>query len=192
LASNLPAPKFHLRSEFRRRRLHLARATPDAAARAAGLAPMARLASFTIVSGYKPVGAEIDPGPLLGRLIKAGCRLVLPVAARENERLLFRAADAARQLVSDELGVLAPDARAQTMVPQLVIAPLLAFDGTGARLGQGGGWYDRTLAFLRASGRVFVLGLAYSGQEAERLPTEPHDQPLDAVLTEQGYRDFSR
>ena len=69
-----------------------------------------------------------------------------------------------------------------------MIAPLLAFDRLGGRLGQGGGHYDRTLAGLRRTGPVFVLGLAYAGQEVDRLDLEPHDQKLDAVLTEAGYR----
>ncbi|HEY9233988.1 MAG TPA: 5-formyltetrahydrofolate cyclo-ligase, partial [Phenylobacterium sp.] len=69
----------------------------------------------------------------------------------------------------------------------LVICPLLAFDRRGARLGQGGGHYDRTIEALRAEGPVFVLGLAYAGQEVEGLPAEPHDQRLDAILTESGY-----
>jgi 5-formyltetrahydrofolate cyclo-ligase len=71
-----------------------------------------------------------------------------------------------------------------------VLAPVLAFDGRGARLGQGAGLFDRTLTRLRATGNPFVLGLAYAGQRVDSLPTEPHDEPLDAVLTECGYLEF--
>ena len=53
---------------------------------------------------------------------------------------------------------------------------------------QGGGHYDQALERLRRSGPVFVLGLAFAGQEVDRLALEPHDQTLDAVLTEAGYR----
>ncbi|MFZ3007447.1 MAG: 5-formyltetrahydrofolate cyclo-ligase, partial [Phenylobacterium sp.] len=70
-----------------------------------------------------------------------------------------------------------------------VIAPLLAFDRKGGRLGQGGGHYDRTLESLRSSRPVFVLGLAYAGQEVEPMDLDPHDQRLDAILTETGYRE---
>ena len=63
----------------------------------------------------------------------------------------------------------------------------MAFDRTGARLGQGAGHYDRTLENLRKGGRVFVLGLAFAEQEVARIPAEPHDQRLDAILTETGY-----
>ncbi len=72
-------------------------------------------------------------------------------------------------------------------VPDLVIAPLLAFDRSGARLGQGGGHYDRTLEGLRARGPLFVIGLAYAGQQIDAVPREPHDQCLDAILTEISY-----
>jgi hypothetical protein len=82
----------------------------------------------------------------------------------------------------------APPQHAEEKRPELVVAPLLAFDRFGGRLGQGGGHYDRALAALRRTGPVFLLGLAFAGQEVDRLDLEPHDQPLDAVLTEAGYR----
>jgi len=73
-----------------------------------------------------------------------------------------------------------------------VICPLLAFDKAGGRLGQGGGHYDRTIEALRARGPVFVLGLAYAGQEVEALALEPHDQRLDAILTENEYTEVRK
>jgi 5-formyltetrahydrofolate cyclo-ligase len=69
-------------------------------------------------------------------------------------------------------------------VPDLLLVPLLGFDRRGYRVGYGGGFYDRTLQALRAVGRVRAVGLAYAGQEAEAVPTEPVDQPLDALVTE--------
>ena len=83
-----------------------------------------------------------------------------------------------------------PSVSAPRAHPDLVIVPLLGFDRRGRRLGQGGGTYDRTLANLRASGRVFVLGLAYSVQETDEIPWEPHDERLDAILTEASYLEF--
>ncbi|MDP8916491.1 MAG: 5-formyltetrahydrofolate cyclo-ligase, partial [Pseudomonadota bacterium] len=96
------------------------------------------------------------------------------------------------ELAPDALRVLAPGKRAPFVTPDLVVTPLLAFDAAGGRLGQGGGYYDRTLAELRGRGQVFVLGLAWAGQEVARLPAETHDQPLDAVLTERELRLFKR
>ena len=76
--------------------------------------------------------------------------------------------------------------------PDLIFLPLLGFDRSGGRLGQGGGYYDRTLAALRSAGPpVRAIGLAYAGQEAPRLPTDALDQRLDGVLTENAYLDFT-
>ena len=78
------------------------------------------------------------------------------------------------------------------VTPDLLITPLSGFDDTGARLGYGGGFYDRTLARLRAAGQVRAVGLAYAAQRLERVPTEPTDQRLDAVVTENGVQEFRR
>ena len=94
--------------------------------------------------------------------------------------------------VPDAFGVPSPPPEAPEATPRLVICPLLAFDRAGGRLGQGGGHYDRTLAVLRAQGPVFVLGRAYAGQEVAALDLEPHDQRLDAILTETGYTRFRK
>jgi len=101
--------------------------------------------------------------------------------------LIFRTYDPAVPLEPDALGILSPPPTAQALDPDLIIAPLVAFDLDGHRLGQGGGFYDRAVAALRARKSVFVLGLAYAGQQAVRIPAEPHDQTLDAILTEKGY-----
>jgi 5-formyltetrahydrofolate cyclo-ligase len=67
---------------------------------------------------------------------------------------------------------------------------LLAFDTNGARLGYGGGYYDRTLAELRTKGHIVAIGIAYAGQEMAKLPDDAHDQRLDGVVTERGFRKF--
>jgi 5-formyltetrahydrofolate cyclo-ligase len=175
---------------MRRQRLALAAASPRAAWQAANLTPIDRLTPFRIVSGYHPVGGEMDPGPLMDRLAASGCRLALPAAVARGEPLQFRAADEAADLVADALGIPSPGEHATVLIPDLVIAPVLAFDRGGGRLGQGAGLFDRTLAQLRSSWRVFVLGLAYAGQEVDSVPFEPHDERLDAILTEAGYSEF--
>jgi len=181
------ADKMGLRQAMRARRRDLARAQPDAAARAAGALPLDRLPAFASFSGYHPMGAELDPRPLMRRLAATGASLTLPAAESPDAPLVFRAWDLADPLSPDAVGVPAPPASARVVAPDLVIAPLLAFDRAGGRLGQGAGHYDRTLANLRAARPVFVLGLAYAGQELDHVPTEPHDQRLDAILTETGY-----
>lgn len=179
--------KTALRVRLRGLRRRLAAETPDAAERAAALLPLDRLPRFSVVSGYHPTGSEIDPRPLIGRLTAMGAAPALPVAMDRDSPLTFRRWDIRAALEPDAFGIPAPAAGAERVVPDLVIAPLLAFDRRGHRLGQGAGHYDRTLANLRAARPVFVLGLAYSGQEVAEVPAEPHDQRLDAILTETGY-----
>ncbi|HEY2418591.1 MAG TPA: 5-formyltetrahydrofolate cyclo-ligase, partial [Steroidobacteraceae bacterium] len=74
--------------------------------------------------------------------------------------------------------------------PSVLLVPLLAFDAEGYRLGYGGGYYDRTLAHLRAHHSVTAVGVAFAGQEVPRIPREPNDQRLDMLVTEQGIRRF--
>lgn len=178
--------KTALRVRLRGIRLRLAAETPDAAARAATLLPLERLPPFGTFSGYHALGSEIDPAPLMKRLAEAGARAALPVATSRDAPLAFRLWAPGAALAPDAFGIPSPLSGAEVQ-PELVIAPLLGFDRRGRRLGQGAGHYDRTLENLRAAGRVFVLGLAYSGQEADEIPAEPHDQPLDAILTETQY-----
>jgi 5-formyltetrahydrofolate cyclo-ligase len=171
---------------MRRRRQALAAADPAAAERAANLLPLERLPPFTVFGGYRAAGSEMDPQPLMTRLMETGATCALPVASA-GQPLAFRAWRPGEPLAPDAFGVPAPLADAALVTPHLVICPLLAFDRTGGRLGQGGGHYDRTLANLRRAGRVFVLGLGFAGQETEELTLEPHDQRLDAILTETDY-----
>jgi 5-formyltetrahydrofolate cyclo-ligase len=184
--------KAALRSELRAHRKRLAFAKPDAAARAAS---HFREVGVTQSLGgeihaaalYHPVGAEMDPKPL-GRLLAArGVKLGWPVVTARGEPLVFREQDEHAPLVADAIGILSPPTYAPAVRPDLVVTPLLAFDRRGGRLGQGGGFYDRTISALRASGKVFILGLAYAGQELPDIPMGPYDERLDGVLTEDGY-----
>jgi 5-formyltetrahydrofolate cyclo-ligase len=74
--------------------------------------------------------------------------------------------------------------------PDVLLVPLLGFDAEGWRLGYGGGYYDRSLQALRASGAALAVGFGYAAQEVERLPREPFDERLDWIVTELGARPF--
>lgn len=177
---------------MRGRRRKLAAADPDAAFRAAEALPLARLPAFACFSGYHAVGAEMDPSPLIRRLAATGAMFALPSAEIADAPLVFRAWDERDTSVADMFGVPSPPPSASILHPDLIICPLVAFDRRGVRLGQGGGHYDRTIAALRATKPVFVLGLAYAGQEAPEIIAEAHDQRLDAILTESGYMPVSK
>jgi 5-formyltetrahydrofolate cyclo-ligase len=166
-------------------RAALAAAAPDAGEEAAARLALPR--PPRVVGGYRPLGGEIDPGPLMRRLAEGGAALAMPTAVGPDAPLIYRAWSEGDLLAPDAAGVPAPTPAAALAAPDLVIAPVLAFDRTGGRLGQGGGHFDRTLAMLRAAGEVFVVGLAFAGQEIEAIPREPHDEALDAILTEKAY-----
>jgi 5-formyltetrahydrofolate cyclo-ligase len=140
-----------------------------------------------IVSGYWPVRGEIDVIPLLSHLHRQGHPCGLPVMVGRTKPLLFREWHPGLEMEEAGFAIPVPDENTPELAPDLLLAPLLAFDGEGHRLGYGGGYYDRTLAALRASGRGPVaVGVAYAAQQCDRIPHHDGDQPLDLVVTESG------
>lgn len=141
-----------------------------------------------VVSGYWPMGEEIDPRPLMEALVERGHPCCLPVTLERGLPLLFRAWTPETELQPAGFGTRVPPDEAPQLEPDLLIVPLLAFDPDGYRLGYGGGYYDVTLAALRRHKRIVAAGVAYALQEVEALPREPHDQPLDWIVTERAAR----
>ncbi len=136
------------------------------------------------VAGYYPLGSEINPLPLLEALEQGGTQLALPVVVKENAPLEFRIYKTGDKLKKGLEGALEPLKTAQPANPDIVLVPLLGFDETGNRIGQGKGYYDRTLGALRNERAVLAIGLAFEGQREQTLPFEAHDQDLDAVISE--------
>jgi 5-formyltetrahydrofolate cyclo-ligase len=190
--ANPASAKTALRMFVRTQRKLLAKEHPEADWMVAEVArePLARRfpdPAGKVAALYYGFGSEVSPRILADQLAEAGWVLALPSVEGESGAMVFRRWDRAAPLIRDEIGLHAPSADNDILDPDLVIVPLLAFDRDGVRLGQGGGYYDRALKALRDTREVFVLGLAYSGQETANLPREPHDQALDAILTEKEY-----
>jgi 5-formyltetrahydrofolate cyclo-ligase len=143
-----------------------------------------------IVSGFSPMGSEIDPRPLMRKFAAAGARLALPVVVGRGKPLVFRAWAFGEPLVAGEWGILMPKLLAPQVEPDILIVPLLAFDRRGHRIGYGAGYYDMTLMALRARRRIVAMGIAFAAQEIEAVPITPRDAPLDLVLTEREVIDF--
>ncbi|MEM0987724.1 MAG: 5-formyltetrahydrofolate cyclo-ligase [Pseudomonadota bacterium] len=141
--------------------------------------------SAAVIAGYRPIRTEIDPTQLMAELHCQGCRLAVPVIVAEATPLVFREWWPGAPMEDGAFGAEIP-VNGADLVPDLVIVPLLAFDGAGYRLGYGGGFYDRTLEGLRRSGSVQAVGLAYAAQEVTEVPREPTDQKLDAIVTDTG------
>ena len=201
--------KADLRAAMRGRRKQAADANPYAAERVVEHAgamldalfgatgdftPGARERTYTAAL-YGAQGSEMDAAPLARALMVHGLELALPVVIQRDAPLVFRRWRPGDPLELDQAGCPAPLDLAGEVTPDLIMVPLLAFDASGGRLGQGGGYYDRTLEALRAEGRIpriAAVGLAYAAQELDNLPMDAHDQPLDGVLTEAGYRSAKR
>jgi 5-formyltetrahydrofolate cyclo-ligase len=186
----IDAAKAALRRTARTRRAALdepARAAASAAVRDRLLGEQARLnlAAGPMVAGYWPIRDELDPRPALRALREGGARIALPAVVGETAPLVFREWREGDRLAGDGRGLQAPLPTAPSLDPDLILVPLLAFDGRGTRLGYGAGYYDRTLAVLRARRAVIALGLAYEVQELPEIPSGPLDAPLDGVVTEQ-------
>ena len=162
-------------------------AAHDAAAEQAANAALAgflRAQAPATLAGYMPMRSEISPLAAMEALA-GDAQLCLPVVEGAGRPLSFRAWAPGEALVEGAFGVRIP-AAGRPVTPEALIVPLLAFDRAGYRLGYGGGFYDRTLAGLRARGPVLAVGLAFGAQEVSTVPREGTDQPLDAIVTEAG------
>ncbi|WP_417467322.1 5-formyltetrahydrofolate cyclo-ligase [Maricaulis sp.] len=178
-----------LKDELRRRALAARQAAhesdPDAGRRLAAHFPFERLAPGMVVSGYWPLPGEIDPRPLMTALEARGACLALPVVIGPGQALIFREWRAGDPLQRRAFGLMELDERAPELIPDVLLVPLLAVDPDGNRLGFGKGYYDRTLAGLRATGAPLAIGLAHEAQIVAAVPVDEFDQPLDGVVTGQ-------
>ncbi len=124
--------------------------------------------------------------PLVGRLVERGLSFCLPVVEADRQTMHFRAWEPGASLQSSEFGLSVPAASAAIVEPDVLLMPLAAFDAAGHRIGWGKGHYDRALERLEAGRRLRKIGLAFSVQRVDAVPFEPHDRPLDMILTEAG------
>ncbi|MGK7652428.1 5-formyltetrahydrofolate cyclo-ligase [Roseovarius sp. B08] len=134
------------------------------------------------LAGYMPIRTEIDPLPAMAEAAAHG-PVGVPVIEGEGKPLKFSRWEPGGPLRDGPFGAKVPQVD-DFFEPEILIVPLVAFDRIGGRLGYGGGFYDRTLELLRSRRPTLAIGFAFAAQEAEGLPLEATDQPLDMVVTE--------
>jgi 5-formyltetrahydrofolate cyclo-ligase len=143
-----------------------------------------RPAASDAIAGYWPMADEIDVRGLITRLFEDGHAVALPVVVGNAKPLIFRRWHPGLVLAAGDFGTHHPGPDEAQVTPAILLVPLLAFDAQGHRLGWGGGFYDRTLARLRAQGPVTAVGVAYQSQLVDSVPHSANDEPLDWMITD--------
>lgn len=136
------------------------------------------------VAVFWSIGTEPSTFPLLANLARQGVATALPVMQGRDAPLLFRLWKESEPLAEVKWGIKEPLPSAREMLPDLLFVPLVAYDRAGNRLGYGAGYYDRTLAKLRATKTITAVGVAFCIQEMAEIPVEAYDEKLDYVLTD--------
>ena len=187
------AEKRALRAAFRTLRRNLDPSlTRSASADAIALARAdTRIAGARTLAGYVATDGELDIFPLLADAARRGAAAALPRSEPDGGLALVVVPSPERNRLpaTGRAGIPEPTGEAlaahRAERPAVLLAPAVALDRRGHRLGRGGGAYDRLLAVLRPAG-WWIVGVCPAVALLDRLPAEPHDQPVDAILTEEG------
>ena len=190
-----PADKMALRAEVLQKRATVSLATRRSFAKSLArdgvdLVRKTTQHKMSVVSGFLSIRGEPDTEPLIEALVAAGMTMALPVTVERARPLRFQAWRPGEDLVAGRYGIRVPLSSAREVSPDVLFVPLAAYDRRGFRMGYGAGYYDSSLETLRRDKAVVAVGVAFSIQEVESVPTEPHDQRLDAVITERGLMTF--
>ncbi|NND60800.1 MAG: 5-formyltetrahydrofolate cyclo-ligase [Gammaproteobacteria bacterium] len=182
-----------IRAEVRRQRQALSEAQRNTAAQALfdGLRGCPFFLKARRTAAYLAQDGEIDPRPAIEHLWQSGREVYLPVL-QPGSRLAFAPFTSTTQLKPNRFGIGEPDVDARQLLSprqlDLVLAPLVAFDSHGHRLGMGGGYYDRTFSYLLRSGswqRPLLTGIAYDFQERTNMQPQAWDVPMRYIITDQ-------
>jgi 5-formyltetrahydrofolate cyclo-ligase len=140
-----------------------------------------------IYAAYLPIRSELSPLPLIARLADLSIQTAMPITPAPGNPLDFRLWATGDKLDDGPYDTKQPSSNAPVCRPDVILAPMLAFDSACWRLGYGGGFYDRSIGGLRQAGhKVVAIGIAFAGQQVKQVPTGPYDMALDAVLTPDG------
>ena len=180
-----------IRGELRERRAALSPKEQTDAAAAVGtrLAGLVALDRARVIGGYRSIRGEVDLDTALTRLHEGGAMVTVPRVS--GDRMDFLPWTSASETVAGSFGIDEPvnGKPLQLFQHDVVFVPLVAFDETGQRLGQGGGFYDRAIADAGPT-RPLLIGVAHAFQQVRSVPVEAWDMPLDAVVTEERVHEF--
>ena len=192
--SHLGTARRLLRAELNARRRAVSAGERAAAARRATLNAdrVLHLVAGQRIAAYSALTVELDSLPLIELARSRGCHIFLPRIDRRRQSRAMRFVELEGPLQENRLGIREPAGHAQVGARwlDLVFLPLVGFDRRGLRLGTGGGFYDRAFAFRqlrRVWHKPLLVGFGYAFQQVEQLAAQPHDVPLDAVVTDEGF-----
>jgi 5-formyltetrahydrofolate cyclo-ligase len=191
---SVPTDKSDLRQNLRARRRALSADEQHQAARrlAVNLTGTRLFLTSRRIACYLPNDGEVDSAPVIEHIRRLRKTLYLPVLSRlSHDRLWFAEAGPKTKLVPNRFGIPEPVVKSRDLVRaqelDLILLPLVGFDDQGNRLGMGGGFYDRSLEFLRHRNhwrKPHLLGIAYDFQRVNGLAADPWDIPLQGVITD--------
>ena len=139
-----------------------------------------------IIAGYYPSYYEVNILNFLEKASKKNFKIVLPVIKSSNI-MNFKSWIFKEPLYVNKFGMLEPKNSNKNTIPDLIMVPLVAFDNHLNRIGYGKGYYDRSLRKIsKIKKNAISLGIAYSFQKCQKIPTNKHDFKLDYIFTEKG------
>lgn len=138
------------------------------------------------VSVYWPVRGEPDLGPVPNWITSVGGRTALPVVVSRDTPLMFRAWSPGDRVEPGAWSIPVPASEAAVVIPDIVVVPLVGFDRGLYRLGYGGGLFDRTVAEMTSVPQL--IGVGYDLAAVPTICPQPHDIPMDVIVTETGAR----
>ena len=134
------------------------------------------------IAGYYPSDFEVNILDFLSQANKKNFKIALPVI-KKNYKMIFKYWLPNEPLYVNNYGILEPKKQNITLIPDVILVPLVAFDRNLNRIGYGKGYYDRALQQLSAKKKILTIGIAFSFQECSFIPKNRHDYNLDCILT---------
>ena len=147
--------------------------------------------AINIVSSFISINSEINTRELNNLIFIKNKILCLPVIKKKNSHLIFKQFKSEENFVKGHMNISEPQNKNKILIPELIFVPCLAFDKKGNRLGYGGGYYDRTFAYLNKINHRFTsVAYAYEEQKLDYIPIDKFDFKVDYVITEKNLYSF--